>query len=212
MDLIQEGNQGLMRAVEKFEYRRGFKFCTYATWWIRQAISRAISDQSRTIRVPVHMIPEITRVQQIYRELTQRLQREPTMEETAEAADLTTEEANIILRMNQSPASLHVPVGNQENHEFGDLLPTVHEQPAHEHALHNMLQDRLHDVIDSRLNWREREIIKLRFGLGDGYDYTLEQIAHIFKVSRERVRQIEKRALQKLQEPNSSNELVEFVD
>jgi RNA polymerase primary sigma factor len=212
LDLIQEGNGGLMRAAEKYEHQRGFKFCTYATWWIRQAISRAVSEQSRTIRVPVHMTPEISRVQRVYGELIHRLQREPTMEETAEAANITSEEANALLRMNHAPTSLHVPIGRGEDNEFGNLLPSEHEQPPHEHALHNMLHHRLHELLDSRLNWREREIIKLRFGLGDGYDYTLDQVGYIFKVTRERIRQIEKRALQKLQEPRNSAELVEFVD
>jgi RNA polymerase primary sigma factor len=212
LDLIQEGNRGLMRAVEKYEYERGFKFCTYATWWIRQAITRAVSEQSRTIRVPVHMTPEITRLRGIHAELTHRLQREPTMEETAEAANITTKEATAILGMNDAPTSLHTRIGSQEDNEFGNLLPSEHEQPPHEHALHNMLHHRLHDLLDSRLNWREREIIKLRYGLGDGYDYTLDQVGYIFKVTRERIRQIEKRALQKLQEPRNSSELVEFVD
>jgi RNA polymerase primary sigma factor len=212
LDLIQEGNGGLMRAAEKYEHRRGFKFCTYATWWIRQAISRAVSEQSRTIRVPVHMTPEITRVLRIYGELTHRLHRKPTMEETAEVANITSEEANAILRMNHAPTSLHLSIGSQEDNEFGNLLPSEHEQPPHEHVLHNMLHHRLHDLLDSRLNWREREIIKLRYGLGDGYDYTLEQVGYIFKVTRERIRQIEKRALQKLQEPRNSCELVEFTD
>jgi len=212
LDLIQEGNQGLMRAVEKYEYERGFKFCTYATWWIRQAITRAVSEQSRTIRVPGHMTPEITRIRGIHGELTHRLQREPTMEETAEAANITTKEATAILRMNHAPTSLHSRIGSQEDNEFGNLLPSEHEQPPHEHALHNMLHQRLHDLLDSRLSWREREIIKLRYGLGDGYDYTLDQVGYIFKVTRERIRQIEKRALQKLQEPRNSSELVEFVD
>ncbi len=212
LDLIQEGNKGLMRAAEKYEYRRGFKFCTYATWWIRQAITRAVSEQSRTIRVPVHMTPEITRVQRIYGELTHRLNREPTMEETAEAACITSNEANAILRMNRARTSLHQPIGDHQNDEVGSLLPSEHERPPHEHALHNMLHHRLHDLLDSRLNWREREIIKLRYGLGDGYDYTLDQVGYIFKVTRERIRQIEKRALQKLQEPRNSAELVEFVD
>lgn len=212
MDLIQEGNKGLMRAAEKYEHRRGFKFCTYATWWIRQAVARAVSEQSRTIRVPVHVTPEITRIQKIHGDLTHRLQREPTMEETAAVAETSPEQATAFLRMNQTPTSLHLRIGNKEDHEFGDLLGGDQETPAHEHVAQNMLQDRMRDLLDSRLNWREREILKLRFGLGDGYDYTLDQVGYIFKVTRERVRQIEKRALQKLQEPRNSSELVEFVD
>ncbi len=212
LDLIQEGNKGLLRATEKYEYRRGFKFCTYATWWIRQAVSRAVADQSRTIRVPPHMTPEITRVQRIYGELTHQLKRKPTMEETAEVANLTLEEVTKILRMNQAPTSLQLQVGDQEDREIGNLLPSQYEQRPYEQASHNMLHHRLRGLLDSRLSWREREIIKLRYGLGDGYDYTLEQVAYIFKVTRERIRQIEKRALQKLQQPSSSGELVEFVD
>jgi RNA polymerase primary sigma factor len=212
IDLIQEGNTGLMRAAEKFEYQRGFKFCTYATWWIRQAIARAVSDQCRTIRVPNHVTPEITRIRRIHGELTHQLGREPRIEETAEAAGTTIANAIAIMRMVQNPASLHAPMGKEEDHEFGDLLISQHEYQPHQGALHHMLQTRLNALLEQRLNWREREIIKLRYGLGDGYDYTLEQVAYIFRVTRERIRQIEKRAMQKLQDPRCSSDLVEFVD
>ncbi len=212
LDLIQEGNAGLMRAADKFEYQRGFKFCTYATWWIRQAVSRAVSDKSRTIRVPAHMSPKMTQIRQIQGTLTHQLGREPTAEEVAAAAETSIEEANTILRANRNLASLHTPIGKGEDNEFGDLLENSHEKAPDESAVHNMLQRQLHELLDTKLNWREREIIKLRYGLGDGYDYTLEQVAYIFKVTRERIRQIEKRAMQKLQDPRSSSELVGFVD
>ncbi len=212
LDLIQEGNAGLMRAADKFEYRRGFKFCTYATWWIRQAISRAVSDKSRTIRVPAHVTPKITRIRQIHADLTHQLGREPLVEEIAAAAETTIEETNAILRVNKNPASLHTPMGKADEHEFGDLLASQSERQPDEGVSRAMLQNRLQKILDAKLNWREREILKLRYGLGDGHDYTLEQVAYIFKVTRERIRQIEKRALQKLQDPRCSSDLVGFVD
>lgn len=212
LDLIQEGNRGLMRAADKFEYRRGFKFSTYATWWIRQAISRAVSDQSRTIRVPVHMTPEITRVQRLFAELRHQLQREPTLEETALAAEITAKEADAILRMNDVPTSLDMGVGSQDETEFVDLLAQQKETPPHELVLRDALHRQMQELLESRLNYREREVIRLRYGLGDGYDYTLEQVAYIFKVTRERIRQIEKRALRKLQGPQNSAELVGFLN
>ena len=212
LDLIQEGNSGLMRAAEKFEYRRGFKFCTYASWWIRQAVSRAVSDQSRTIRVPNHIAPEITRVQKVYWDLAHHLHREPTDEEVASAADTTAAQAELILRLNRVPISLHAPIRGDEEYEIEHLLPSKLENPPERQAIHNTLRDRIHDLLDSRLNWREREIIKLRFGLGDGYGYSLEQVGYIFGVTRERIRQLEKRAMQKLQEPTNCGELIGFFD
>ncbi len=211
LDLIQEGNAGLMRAVDKFEYRRGFKFCTYATWWIRQAITRAVADQSRTIRIPVHMVETMSKVRNVSRQLLQRLGREPTIEETAQEAGCAVDEARRVLAMSRYPISLDRPVGNSEDSHFGDLLPDGGaESPAHG-AAHEMLRSRIDKVLKT-LSYREREIIRLRYGLGDGYSYTLEEVGHIFKVTRERIRQIEAKAVRKLQQPSRSAELAGFLD
>jgi RNA polymerase primary sigma factor len=211
LDLIQEGNAGLMRALDKFEYRRGFKFCTYATWWIRQAITRAIADQSRTIRVPAHVASRASQVLRAYDTLSQQLAREPTTEEVADAAETTVDEARRMLKINSMPASLDGPIGHSGEAEFGDLLPKDDEREADENADLNLLGSRI-DRLLQRLSWREREILRLRYGLGDGYPYTLKQVAYIFQVTRERIRQIEKRALNKLQNPTSSSELVGFLE
>jgi RNA polymerase primary sigma factor len=211
LDLIQEGNAGLMRAVDKFEYRRGFKFCTYATWWIRQAITRAVADQSRTIRIPVHMVETMSRVRNVSRALVQRLGREPTIEETARAADCSVEEARRVLAMSRYPISLDRPVGNSEDSHFGDLLPDSGAESPAIGAAQEMLRTRISKVLKT-LSYREREIIKLRYGLGDGYSYTLEEVGHIFKVTRERIRQIEAKAVRKLQQPSRSQELSGFLD
>jgi RNA polymerase primary sigma factor len=211
LDLIQEGNAGLMRAVDKFEYRRGFKFCTYATWWIRQAITRAVADQSRTIRIPVHMVETMSRVRNVSRQLLQRLGREPSIEETARAADCTIEEARRVLAMSRYPISLDRPVGNSEDSHFGDLLPDSGAESPAIGAAQEMLRGQIHKVLKT-LSYREREIIKLRYGLGDGYSYTLEEVGHIFKVTRERIRQIEAKAVRKLQQPSRSAELIGFLD
>jgi RNA polymerase primary sigma factor len=211
LDLIQEGNAGLMRAVDKFEYRRGFKFCTYATWWIRQAITRAVADQSRTIRIPVHMVETMSRVRNVSRQLLQEKGREPTLEEVARRAETSVEEARRVLAMSRYPISLDRPVGNSEDSHFGDLLPdSAAESPA-TGASQEMLRGRINKVLKT-LSYREREIIKLRYGLGDGYSYTLEEVGHIFKVTRERIRQIEAKAVRKLQQPSRSQELVGFLD
>jgi len=211
LDLIQEGNAGLMRAVDKFEYRRGFKFCTYATWWIRQAITRAVADQSRTIRIPVHMVETMSRVRNVSRQLLQELGREPTIEETARRAKTTVEEARRVLAMSRYPISLDRPVGNSEDSHFGDLLPDGTAESPATGASQEMLRSRINKVLKT-LSYREREIIKLRYGLGDGYSYTLEEVGHIFKVTRERIRQIEAKAVRKLQQPSRSQELVGFLD
>ncbi|MBN1853364.1 MAG: sigma-70 family RNA polymerase sigma factor [Pirellulales bacterium] len=211
LDLIQEGNAGLMRAVDKFEYRRGFKFCTYATWWIRQAITRAVADQSRTIRIPVHMVETMSRVRNVSRRLLQEYGREPTLEETARAADCTIEEARRVLAMSRYPISLDRPVGNSEDSHFGDLLPDIGAQSPAIGAAQEMLRSRITKVLKT-LSYREREIIKLRYGLGDGYSYTLEEVGHIFKVTRERIRQIEAKAVRKLQQPSRAQELAGFLD
>jgi RNA polymerase primary sigma factor len=211
LDLIQEGNAGLMRAVDKFEYRRGFKFCTYATWWIRQAITRAVADQSRTIRIPVHMVETMSRVRNVSRRLLQKLGREPTIEETARASETCIDEARRVLAMSRYPISLDRPVGNSEDSHFGDLLPDTAAKSPSIGATHGMLRNRIAKVLKT-LSYREREIIKLRYGLGDGYSYTLEEVGHIFKVTRERIRQIEAKAVRKLQQPSRSQELVGFLD
>lgn len=211
LDLIQEGNAGLMRAVDKFEYRRGFKFCTYATWWIRQAITRAVADQSRTIRIPVHMVETMSRVRNVARQLLQEYGREPTIEEIAARAGTPVDETRRVTAMSRYPISLDRPVGNSEDSHFGDLLPdTGAENPA-VGAAQEMLRNRISKVLKS-LSYREREIIKLRYGLGDGYSYTLEEVGHIFKVTRERIRQIEAKAVRKLQAPARSEELSGFID
>jgi RNA polymerase primary sigma factor len=211
LDLIQEGNAGLMRAVDKFEYRRGFKFCTYATWWIRQAITRAVADQSRTIRIPVHMVETMSRVRNVSRALLQKLGREPTIEETAKSAGCSVDEARRVLAMSRYPISLDRPVGNSEDSHFGDLLPDSGAESPAIGAAQEMLRSRISKVLKT-LSYREREIIKLRYGLGDGYSYTLEEVGHIFKVTRERIRQIEAKAVRKLQQPSRSQELSGFLD
>ncbi len=210
-DLIQEGNSGLMRAIEKFEYRRGFKFSTYATWWIRQATSRAVADQSRTIRVPVHMSPALVRVRRVVDELRHQLSRDPRIEEIAAAAKMTVDETRSIMRLQRFPASIHATVGGTEETEFGDLLPDHTEAEAGDMAGHKMLQDRLRNLLE-QLSWREREIVKMRYGLGDGYNYTLQEVAYVFRVTRERIRQLEARALRRLQNPQLSAQLVDFLD
>ncbi len=211
LDLIQEGNAGLMRAVDKFEYRRGFKFCTYATWWIRQAITRAVADQSRTIRIPVHMVETMSRVRNVSRRLLQELGREPTIEEVARRAGTALDETRRVLAMSRYPISLDRPVGNSEDSQFGDLLPDSAADSPAIGASQEMLRSRIAKVLKT-LSYREREIIKLRYGLGDGYSYTLEEVGHIFKVTRERIRQIEAKAVRKLQQPSRSQELRGFLD
>ena len=210
LDLIQEGNTGLMRAVDKYEYRRGFKFSTYATWWIRQAITRAISDQARTIRIPVHMIDVLSKLRNIQKRLTQDLRREPSMFEIAEAAQLSVEEVSRVMDIGRNPISLDRPVGEGEDNAFGEFL----EDPDSDNPVRNAGNGLLRDKIDGMLKtltYREREIIRLRYGLTDGYSYTLEEVGRIFKVTRERVRQIEAKAVAKLQNPMRAQMLEGFL-
>ncbi len=211
LDLIQEGNAGLMRAVDKFEYRRGFKFCTYATWWIRQAITRAVADQSRTIRIPVHMVETMSRVRNVSRQLLAGVGSRANARRNGPQARTTIDEARRVLAMSRYPISLDRPVGNSEDSHFGDLLPDGAAESPASGASQEMLRGRINKVLKT-LSYREREIIKLRYGLGDGYSYTLEEVGHIFKVTRERIRQIEAKAVRKLQQPSRSQELVGFLD
>jgi RNA polymerase primary sigma factor len=210
LDLIQEGNTGLMRAVDKYEYRRGFKFSTYATWWIRQAITRAIADQARTIRIPVHMIDVLSKLQQAAKRLQHRLHRMPTQEEMALEAGISLEESRHVLDIGRTPVSLDRPVGEGDDCSFGELVQDSHSDNPLKLANNGLLREKIEELLKT-LTFREREIIRLRYGLADGYSYTLEEVGRIFKVTRERVRQIEAKAVAKLQHPVRSIELAEYV-
>ena len=211
LDIIQEGNTGLMRAVDKYEYRRGYKFSTYATWWIRQAITRAIADHARTIRIPVHMIETMSRLRNISKRLLQDLGREPSIEEIAREADMPVGEARRVMKISRHPISLDRPVGESEDSYFGDFIEDEKVDSPVSTASSDMLKDRIEAVLKT-LTYREREIIKLRYGIGDGYTYTLEEVGKIFKVTRERVRQVEAKAIRKLQHPVRSRKLQGFLD
>ena len=211
LDIIQEGNTGLMRAVDKYEYKRGYKFSTYATWWIRQAITRAIADHARTIRVPVHMIETMSKLRTIQKHLLQELGREPTVEEIALRAKMPIEETRRVMKVSRHPISLDRPVGESEDSHFGDFIEDERQSSPHEAASSELLRQRINDVLRT-LTYREREILKLRYGIGDGYTYTLEEVGRIFKVTRERVRQVENKAIRKLQHPVRRQRLQSFLD
>ena len=211
LDIIQEGNTGLMRAVDKYEYKRGYKFSTYATWWIRQAITRAIADHARTIRIPVHMIETMSRLRNIAKQLLQEFGREATIEEIAKKADMPVSEARRVMKISRHPISLDRPVGESEDSYFGDFIEDGEAESPVQTAGSEMLKDRIEEVLKT-LTYREREIIKLRYGIGDGYTYTLEEVGKIFKVTRERVRQVEAKAIRKLQHPVRSRKLEGFLE
>jgi RNA polymerase primary sigma factor len=209
--LIQEGNTGLMKAVEKYEYRRGYKFSTYATWWIRQAITRSIADQARTIRIPVHMIETMSKLRNVTKKLVQQKGREPSVEEVAEATGISVDEAKRVMKISKHPISLDRPIGESDDSYFGDFIEDESAESPMQAAGYEMLKERIDDVL-STLTFREREIVKLRYGIGDGYTYTLEEVGRIFRVTRERVRQIEAKAVRKLRHPVRARQLASFLD